>query len=517
MLRISQGVLSVVALGLLAYIVIPFVLLNEENVAGYIDEMLGEDVGVTMSSVSWNPVNREFSAEDIKITRVEDEGEVIFAEITNFKISGIGLIEAVNGNLSADHLQIDGFFLDLNQIPESIGAADEESENGADDTVISIRLAEVMNGKVLFSTDNGGSGEAGGVMVSGGVDYRADCEECDLHSALKGIKVNLDTISYTTGDGYYEINARDLNIAEEESLIELASLTLEPLKSDEEFYELLDYRTEYFQIQLAGFRVEEFEFDEFRNAQDLVADVISIDTLDLQVKSDLRLPEDPEAEDPLLPHSALDELPFRIAFNQLTVNHADIRYSEYASDGIRPGSVLFAETHVVVEDVDNRSPGTVNIVTESYVMGEGLLNAEFSFPLGQEAFDMNIKGSLGNFDITLLNEIFIDLEGVVIEDGMIHGLVFEYNMTDSHSEGFIEIEYHDLSVDMVDKEDHSQNILKVLEGFFADQIMLRASSSSSDSDSRRGEIEEERDEEKGFFNYLWVSLRSGLFDAVMRF
>lgn len=515
MVRIFQGVLTFAALGLLAYIILPFLLLNTENVAGYVDEMLGDDVGVTMSSVSWNPLNREFSAEDINITRVEGEDEVTFLEITNFKFSKIGLIEAINGNLSADHLLIDGFFLNLNEIPESFG--DTEGEEGEDDTAISISLAEAKNGRVLFSGDDGGDGEVRGVMVSVAIDYRTDCEECDLYSAFNRFNVSLDTISYKTGDGYYDFAGEDLYIEEEESLIEIASLSYKPLKSDEEFLELLDYRTEYFEMDLSGFRIEQFNFDELRNAQDFVAGTILIDSLDLHITSDLRLPEDPEADDPILPHQMLDDLPFRMAFNELTINHADIRYSEYASDGVRPGSILFAGTHTTLENVDNRSSGLATMTTESYLMGQGLLNVEFLLQLGQDDFNMDVKGSVGSFDITLLNEIFIDIEGVVIEDGMINGLVFEYKMTDIKSEGFIEIDYQDLSVDMVDKTDQGQNFFKSLEGFFADQIMIRASSSSSDSDSRPGEIAEDRDVEKGFFNYLWVSLRSGLFDAVMRF
>lgn len=510
MVRIFQGFLFFTAVVLLVYIIVPFLLLNEENVTGYVDRMLGEDFEVSISEVSWNPVDREFTAEDVKITRIAEEDEVIFLEISSFKIGKISLIGAIEGNLSADHLQIDGFFLDVNEIPESIGEGEGENDN---DTVVFINLAEVQNGRIQFSADDGGIGEAQGVMVSGSIDYRANCEECDLYSAFDSITVNLDTISYSAGNGYYDITGADLYIDEQDSLIELATLSLEPLKSDEEFLELLDYRTEYFQLALSGFRVEQVDFDELRTAQDFVAETISIDSLDLHVTSDLRLPSDPDADNPVLPHQALADLSFRIAFNELTIDSADIRYSEYASDGVRPGSVLFAGTQVTVENVDNRASGTATITTESYLMGEGLLNTEFLLQMGQEDFDMNVKGSLGSFDITLLNAIFINLEGVVIEDGEINDLVFEYNMSSNESDGLLQIEYHNLSVDMVDKEDQSQNILDVLEGFFTDQIVIRESS----GDSREGEIAEERDVEKGFFNYLWISLRSGLFDAVMRF
>jgi hypothetical protein len=512
MIRLIQGFISVFILLLIAYILIPLFIINEERVQNYASELLGDNYAIEMSSVSWNPVQRTFTSKDIRIVKVED-GES-FLEIGEFRIENVDLTAAFGGSLSSAHMIVENFYLDLDKIPDMNG--EDDDENGRE-FEIEIENVKLRGGTVNFSVEDGGKGELKGVDAEGVLNWDSACTECDIYDIINEFHVFIEEVNYLTGNGLYRISGNDIQADESQSGMEISEIRLERLLDDEELREMLDYRQDYFEADLSGLRLDQVNFDAFRNGRDLISKNLNIENLSLHVTSDHNVPEDPESEPSDMPHKALEKLPFRIVVENLKLENGDFRYSEYASGVDRPGSILFARTSADISEIDNRSDNPITINAKSFVMEEGLLEVTFLMQMGQDDLDLNVQGYAEEFDLTLLNEIFMDLEGIVIEDGRLQKLEFEFDMRSDNSKGIVDILYSDLSIDVVNRDDGEQNLVNVLEGFIADRIMVRSGSSSASGESREGEISEERDPDSGFFNYLWSSLRSGLFDAVKRF
>ncbi len=512
MLKLVQGILSVAVLLIIAYILIPLFIINENRIQNIANDFLGEDYLIQMSSVSWNPVQQTFSSDNIKIVYVDDDE--IFLEIAELSIENIDLAAVFSGNLKAGNLVIDHFVLNLDKMPE----ANRESGDGDErEVTVSIDNISIQDGNVNFSDEEGGKGEITGIHARGSLNWDSTCDECEYYDIFSDIHLDIGEVKYLTGNGLYRLEGSEILVDEAQSGMEISEVRLVRLYNDQELREKLEFRQDYFDVEISGVRINHIRFDKFRENRDILLEELFIEKAELHVTSDHNLPEDPEKDPSDMPHDALEKIPFRLSIEKLNLEHGDFRYSEYDRDSVRPGSILFARTTAETTRIDNRADDPITVISNSYVMDQGQLDVTFLLQMGQEELDLNVKGNAGELDLTLLNEIFLDLEGILIEDGKLHHIAFEYDMRSENASGVLDIIYTDLSIDVVDRENQGQNLVNVIEGFFADRIVVRSGSSSASGESREGEISENRDPDSGFFNYLWSSFRSGLFDAVKRF
>jgi hypothetical protein len=117
-------------------------------------------------------------------------------------------------------------------------------------------------------------------------------------------------------------------------------------------------------------------------------------------------------------------------------------------------------------------------------------------------------------DAQSFNDAFVYLSGVRIKRGQVERLQFSAEVREGRAEGTVRGRYHDLSVEMLDKETGDRGLRKRVESFVLDDLMLKSENRDDDSDPRTGRIEHEHDEDHTFFKFLWHSLRSGLFSLL---
>ncbi|MEX2572788.1 MAG: hypothetical protein WD317_00765 [Balneolaceae bacterium] len=488
-------------------------LVTGERIADYVNRELGEDFVVTISEASLNPFTATLSIKNAEVKRTAGEADHLLFNAKDLEIGRIGIIAAARGDIDVGDLTLNEFYLDSKALQRGI----ETGSIGENTASLRIGRIKLNYGDIFFTAGGDGKGEIHNIMFEAGLfDYPSNCEDCNPLDYLQNIQAEIPGIRYSAADGYYVMTGKNITVSEDQAVVDIGTLSLEPAMSDDEFLNVLEYRTDYFRFTLSGLSFASVGFDGLRSGDELTAVSASLDSLDLHVTFDKRLPAEPDKEKVKMPAELLRDIPVRLALDTLEVHHADIYYSEYASDGERPGTILFAETDILATNMDNRSGKTAYINSRSLLEGEGTLHAEFRMPQGQDSLVAAVKGSLGDFDVTLLNNIFEDLEGLRIRDGFIHDLKFDYQMMEDRAEGIFEVRYENFTVELIDKVGHDQNILDVIGSFFFDRIGIRSASDSGGDSYTTGEISGERDEKKGFFDYLWTSLRSGIFDVVRR-
>lgn len=506
-------VLSVIAGLMVLAICTLYFLINADTVSGYLSEELGSDFDVEIEEAALNPFMRSLTLKQAVISRPGQQAVTLF-QAEHISLKGIGLFAAFRGELSAK-----AFILENFQINAQTRHVENEPEAGGDRLpVVSINSIQLSNGHIIISEGMEAKAEIHDFSLSAGpLEYRPDCTNCELWSHLKNIQVEIPNLHYSAWENRYLFRVEGLRISEPQSEISVARIYSDSGITDSEFYESINYRSEFFRFDLSELHIEQVGFKEFRDSGSVAASSFMLDSLDLHVTQDLRLPENPEKIPPAMPAELLQGLPFGLTLDTLEISYADIRYSEYGTESVRAGTVSFERTNALLTGIDNRHGDAVSFNARSYLQGDGELNIEMKIPLQADSLIAEVNGSLGSFNATLLNNIFLDLEGIEIREGHINSIQFDYIMMEEEAEGNIEIDYEELSVQVVDKDTHSQNFGNRLMSLFANEISLRASSSNNGEESRNGRVSEERDEEKSFFNYLWISIRSGLFDAIQRF
>lgn len=509
MKRFLAILVSVLLTIVLVTMVLLYFFVNAERVENYAAKVVGDEFDVMVGTAVMNPFTRNLTIRDITIYHHASDEELFMAK--SLEISRIGILKAVKGNFSAGSLVLQEFYLDqriVHELPEHQG-------NG-NDTVVTIGNISLLDGELALFSIDGSEGRVQGLNFrAGSLTYNTGSKS-NVLKVIKDAELEFSEGDFTFWDGRYHLRAEAFLLNEAESAVSLDRVTLSSPLNESDFFKSLEYRTELFLFELNSFRAEEIDFSELRDQTRFTAGSITLDSLDLHVTLDKAVEEKPDKGPVPMPLQALDNLPIAVALDEIVVRRADIRYSEYDEDGERPGTIYFGKTEAGFKNIHSGSSEPVEFSAWSYLEGTGELKTEITFLRNGGQTVTEVEGSLGSFDVKLLNNIFKDLEGIEINDGIVHNLDFSYRLNEEKSEGTITIHYDDFSMKLIDRVDHNQGFRNILASFFMDEIALRASSSHSEGDSRTGEISEERNPEKGFFNYLWVSLRSGILDVVKR-
>jgi len=484
--------------------------LNAERIGKYANELAGEKYQVHIEGVSFKPFSRTVELRVISI-QTTDKQDFFTANLILFE--GIGVIEAISGNVWVQRVFVNEFFLNQKLFPEEEGAVPDEENK----FTLFLGGVDLQNGEVYFKTGEDGTGDVLGLNVNlGFVTKKFGCSDCEDSFEIGNIGVDVDEINYKFWENRYELGIRTVTINEVDSLAEFGRISLKSTLSTEDFFESLSYRTDHFFADLSGLQIQKLDFSKIKKGEHFSSSYISVDSLDLHVTLDKRVPRDPDRKNPTMPLEALGNTPVPIYIDSVLVNHADIRYSEIDEEGTRPGTITFARTSIHISPVYSDLSEPVIVTARSFLENNGEINSEFRFAMEDGVSVTRIKGSVGRFNITLLNNILEDLEGIRIKDGTIYRSDFIYTMRGSNANGFFFVHYDELSIEQINRVDHSRGFRNRLTSFLMDRIAIRSSSQNNGEDFRRGEIEEEQEPEKGFFNYLWTSLRSGIMDAVSR-
>jgi hypothetical protein len=485
--------------------------MSPERLSNMATEKLDNNLEVEIQSASLNPFYRTIMLEEVTVFRIDDANRIDIFNAEVLTAESISVMAVLRGNVAIGQLSADRFSLDLTALPDH----SDSSDDGTPSVTVNVRSFDLQNGELIFS-----KGTVTGINVTAGqftYDQNQDSsEDPDFLSHFHDIDANIDQISYRLEEDRYLLQIESLFIHEAESSINVGNVSLETVLSEPEFFNSYDYRNELINLDVSGIAIDRADFSSYRKDGDFIFDTISMDSLYLHVTLNKQFPAKPDPDTVPMPLQILKDLPMAVALDSLSLGHGEISYSEYAEDGVRPGTVLFAGIQAAILNIDNRSDDPVVIRARSLLENTGELETEIRLFIDESGHVVTVKGSLGEFDLTRLNNIFKDLEGLEITDGIVYDLEFDYRMTDINSTGSVLVHYDGFNINIISKDDYSQSLGDHLSGFFINQIAMRASSRSNDQEYREGSVGEERNPEKGLFNYLWISLRSGLLDVVNR-
>lgn len=307
---------------------------------------------------------------------------------------------------------------------------------------------------------------------------------------------------YTTKISRISANSKDHRI-------EIDSITMIPRYSRYKFTRKVGRQTDRYNLLIPKIVINDFKFE---NVKDSVfqASVIEVTSAKLHVFRDKRLPFIKEKNTPL-PITMIRGLNFEIAFDSLKLIDANITYEEFPEKGYNTGQISFAKLNATLDHVTNRNHypdyKQATLKASAYVMGKGLLNAEFSLPYGKSQV-YNAKGSLGNLSLYRLNPMLENLAFVSITSGKLNQLTFNFNYTDLHADGTVVVNYEDLKVNTLTKEkDPEKNELKTI---VVNTILKNNKTAKVDKEKRTGAIDYQRDRTRAIFHYWWRSLLTGI-------
>jgi hypothetical protein len=235
-----------------------------------------------------------------------------------------------------------------------------------------------------------------------------------------------------------------------------------------------------------------------------------------EIYLDRTVPGAQEATPSTLPHELLVSCGRPVRINTIHITDGDLRYSERAADGIRPGTFQFADLSAMITHVTNdttRMGTPCAIEVRARLADAGQMEAMFEYDLASKRLNMAYRGSVGAMGASSLNELLVDLEGIRVTGGTIDSTSFSFHVVDDVATGELQVLYHDVDFEMVDKNTREEGISERFATFMTN-TKIRPSNPDGDEPPIVVTIVREREPHVPLFKFVWKTIREGLLSTL---
>ena len=294
-----------------------------------------------------------------------------------------------------------------------------------------------------------------------------------------------------------------------DSKVEIDSVLFVPKYSKYQFSRKLGRQADRMNVMFPKISINGLDFTQLKDSLFKAAS-IEIKSAKLHVYKDKRLPFIKEKTTPL-PIEMIRDFKLALAIDTIKITDANITYEEFPEKGYNSGKVTFERLNATLDHLTNRDHfpdyKQATLKASSYIMGKGLLKAEFSLPYGKSQV-YNAKGTLVNFYLYRLNPMLENLAFVSITSGKLNQLTFNFDYTDAKSNGTVIVNYEDLKLNSLTKEKNSEK--NEIKSFVINAILKKNKTGKTEKEKRTGTVDFERDRRRAIFHYWWRSLLTGI-------
>jgi hypothetical protein len=232
-----------------------------------------------------------------------------------------------------------------------------------------------------------------------------------------------------------------------------------------------------------------------------------------------------------LPMQALNQLPVGVNIGSVILNKSYVEYEEFPDGADSAGSVYFNNLFATIKKVNNtnrKDKGQTEMIAKADFMGEGVVKVHASFPWDTRK-TQKISGTMAGLHMKKLNRMIEPAIQVSAESGYLNYVSFNFDCSNTHSKGEMEINYNNLKLITYKNEERIEKIFKrkrkkndegeddekvrkaAFKTFIVNTFIIRKNMDKEVPEEKRtGQINFERDQSKSVFNFWWKSLLSGV-------
>ena len=483
---------------------------DQEHIQSILANALGPEYNVEINSARVSPIQRAVSISHMAIS-TSIYGRTIFRTDT-LHISGVSPRLIFRKNILLSKVRMDTFTIDWDS---SLLSGDEESSDDTSVKKLEIQSLDLTNGTIIVRKEGGETNRINALNLNTGFLLEF-MDEPDTTNSLNH-NIAIDSLGFLFSEDRYRFSLSGFNFEQQDSLLTLSSMKLIPAGGYFQFMRTLEFEANMFEIEIANFTASGIDPAAYHNQKIIKARSLDFDAFRIHVAKDKQLPEKPDKKNPTLLNRSIQNLPFAIQLDSLFFRNTNIQYSEQDEKGTRPGTISFMNSTIQLFDVNSLSPSPAKLDAVTYLQNHSELNTELSFTLHDGPFHMTGSGNLQPFDLKQLNSIFMDLEGIKVVSGFVHEYDFDFEMMADTSSGRMHLVYENLQLEIIDKDDYHVSFINSIKTSITSNAVLRSDNlPDSNNDVRIGDIDFKRNPESSFFQFLWHSLRSGIYDIALR-
>ena len=333
----------------------------------------------------------------------------------------------------------------------------------------------------------------------------------------ESLEVNLSQQSYDLSGGIYRLSYDDFKYSYKEQSISASGIKLTPKDGLTASALKYQYSTDVFDAKIASAAFGSFDLSSALSHGVIAVDNIVIDSLELSIFKNKTKPWNTDKR-PLLPNQLIKNLNQPLHINKVSVLNSDLYYSEQLENTEEKVNVNLNQINIDINYITSLNDSTSTSNPLEVDVSARLLDIlpvkskivmPYDSPNNMFYFSGNSRGTT---PFVNLNPITFPALGMKFSKGHLTGMSFNVSGSPNASKGEMTMTFKDLEVDIF-KKDLTEN--KTV-SWLANTV-VKSSNPNNRGTLKVAEINFDRVMYKGFGNYLWKSIESGIVNSVIPF
>ncbi len=350
------------------------------------------------------------------------------------------------------------------------------------------------------------------------IDSLADQDSTRVFYA-KDVGFALNGYQSVTKDKMYTLKVDTLEGSISKRTLKVRGMKLIPMYPDLAFSRMYKEQKDRYDLNFNEINVSGVDFVGLNNDGELHVRKLELGPAKVAVFMNRELPPPNFDKGRNYPHVAIKRLPIQTWVDTVQVNRVDVAYTEYNPQAQERGTVRLENLTGNILNVTNDSTrllkhGHALADLTTYVMGKGKMNVKIDFDLNAPDAAFDYTGTVGPFNLQVLNPLSKSLGLIEIESGQVQKVDFAVHANVRRSNGSMHFYYNDLKVNLLKKDDDGKKKERGLLSFLANTILIKNDNPSKGEEVRTAKIAQERVPQASFFNLMWKSVFLGMRETV---
>ncbi len=315
------------------------------------------------------------------------------------------------------------------------------------------------------------------------------------------------------GNHLYEIAFQQLAVNLKGQSLVFKGFHYRPLYSRDAFSEHIKFQKERFDMQAGEIAFTGVNFYRFLTENQIRIRKISVSDASINLYRDKRVPFN-HSQRPLLPNQSLKRMNEKLKIDTVLIKNTRFDYGEMTNLRSQPLVIYFTHLSGTIIHISNFpylwKKNSMKATFKGRLMKKTPMNVQFVFPLAVKSDTFYFSGAVyGPVPFSVFNPAIYPAAGLKFNGGILDKLTFSGSANPIYSSGTMLMLYHNLDLQAMKKKE-VQTTNKFLSWGVNSVVRKNNPHKGEGKKAKAASMFFRRDIEKGFGNFFWKTLFSGM-------
>jgi hypothetical protein len=336
----------------------------------------------------------------------------------------------------------------------------------------------------------------------------------------RNVSLTVPGFSRISSDSMYRMSFKRFGLTTRPPEAWIDSAEIVPIYDRIQFSLKKGYQSDRMVVFLKRIGIGQPDYKHLLRNHEIVARSMTIEGLRLESYRDKRLPFD-KFQYKLMPQATVSKIRFPLKFDTVQLKDGFAVYEEQT--GETPGMVFFDGVNARItgfntikpEETENGKIAAIDLYGNGKLMGKSTLETSIRLFMNHPRDSFIVRGTIGLLELRDINPMLSRLMPVSVRSGISQGTeIWNIYANDSVARGSVDFRYSNLAINLQSNKtgfwDQAGEVLltEIV------NLLLPSANPGEGEKVRTGIVYFERDPGKGFINFIWKSVQSGIRSSV---